>query len=189
MIQRTVGAVLCLWMMGCQTSTWYARRPGAERSSHMAAAALKEGMALYDVVVVMLNVRRPNQYASLESSRATCPDSSVDVIVHAGELLFKVGGTKVHAGGFASIQSFRAQALRSEGFERQGTLLDAVRARERELLACHDAALSFDAVTEGGCGREAIALTFGDDGHLRTVGPVASSECPERVAAPSNNCS
>ena len=109
-------------------------------------------MTLYDVVFVMLNVRRPNQYASLDSGRS-CPDASVDIIAHAGELLAKVGGTRVYAGGFASIQSLRAQAFTSEGFERQATLLEAVRTREPDLLVCHDAVLSFDAVTEGGSAR------------------------------------
>jgi hypothetical protein len=142
----------------------------------MAAGALKQGMTFYDVVFVMLNVRRPNQYASLDSGRA-CPAASVDVIVHAGELLAKVGHTSVYAGGFASIQSLRDQALTSEGFERQATLLDAVRARESELLVCRDAVLSFDAVTEGGCGRDTIPLKFGEDGRLATVGSVASTQC------------
>jgi hypothetical protein len=175
MTRRALGVLFCLWMVGCAT-TWYARRPQAERSSYMAAGALKQGMTFYDVVFVMLNVRRPNQYASLDSGRE-CTAASVDVIVHAGELLAKVSRTSVYAGGFASIRSIREQALAYEGFERQATLLDAVRARESELLVCRDAVLSFDAVTEGGCGRDTIPLKFGEDGRLTTIGSVASTQC------------
>jgi hypothetical protein len=107
-------------------------------------------------------------------------------MVHVGEMLARVGGTKVYAAGFASIQSLRGQSLKSEGFERQATLLEAVRAREKELLVCNQATMSFDAVTEGGCGHDAIALTFGDDGRLKTVSSVEPTECPQHGAAPSN---
>ena len=141
----------------------------------MAAGALKQGMTPYDVVFVMLNVRRPNQYASVGSEG--CPAGSVSVVAHAGELMAKANGTSIYAGGFASIQSVRDQAFTSQGFERQATLLEAVRARGQELLLCRQATMSFDAVTEGGWGRDTIALTFGDDGRLSAVGPVQSTEC------------
>jgi hypothetical protein len=144
-------------------------------------------MTLHEVVVVMLNSRRPNQYASLESGRS-CPEASVEIVAHAGEPLAKVGGTRVYAAGFASIQTLRDQGLRSEGFERAATLLDAIQSRERELLTCRDATMAFDAVTEGACGRDRIALTFDENGSLASVSSIEWSECvPSGRQAPSDN--
>jgi hypothetical protein len=133
-------------------------------------------MALHDVVVVMLNARRPNQYASLESGRS-CREASVDVVVHTGELLLKAGDTRVYAGGFASIQTLRDQVFKSEGFERAADLLEAIRDREGELVPCRAATLTFDAVTEGACGRDRIDLTFTENGSLASVGRIEWSEC------------
>jgi hypothetical protein len=175
-VRKAATVVACLLLGACATSTWYARRAEADRSAYVAAAALKTGMTLHDVVVVMLNARRPNQYAALESGRS-CGEASVDIVVHAGELMAKVGQTRVYAGGFASIQSWRDQGLRSEGFERAATLLEAVRSRQNALLVCREAALTFDAVTEGGCGRDRIGLTFAEDGTLAQVGEIEWAEC------------
>ena len=187
MVRKVASLVVCLQCCACATTTWYARRPEAERSAYVAASALKSGMALHDVVVVMLNARRPNQYASLESDRS-CSNASVDIVVHAGELLVKTGHTRVYAGGFASIQTLRDKAFKSEGFERAAPLLEAIGNRESELLACRAATLTFDAVTEGACGRDRIGLTFAENGSLASVGQIEWSECAASGReAPSNN--
>jgi hypothetical protein len=67
--------------------------------------------------------------------------------------------------------------LTIQGFERQGGFLEAVRTRQRELLVCSDAVLSFDATTEGGCGQETIAVSFDSEGGVSNVGPVAVMDC------------
>lgn len=186
MVRMVASVLVCFQFCACATTTWYARRPEAERSAYVAASALKSGMTLHDVVVVMLNSRRPNQYASLESGRS-CSETSVDIVVHAGELLFKTGHTRVNAGGFASIQTLRDQAFASEGFERAAPLLEAIRNRGSALLACRAAMLTFDAVTEGACGRDRIGLTFAENGSLASVGTIEWSECTASAReAPSN---
>lgn len=186
-MRKVVSLVVGLQCCACATSTWYARRPEVERSAYVAASALKSGMALHDVVVVMLNARRPNQYASLESGRS-CSEASVDLVVHAGELLGTTGHTRVYAGGFASIQTLRDKAFTTEGFERAAPLLEAIRNRESALLVCRAATLTFDAVTEGACGRDRIGLTFAENGSLALIGPIEWSECAASGRdAPSNN--
>ena len=177
-----IAFVFVLLFESCATTTWYARRPEAERSAYVAAAALRPGMAFHDVVVVLLNSRRPNQYAALESGRS-CRAASVDIVVHSGELLFKAGETRVYASGFASIQTLRDQGFRSEGFERPAALLEAIRTRETELLACRAATLTFAAVTEGRYGHDRIGLTFAEDGLLADVGDIQWSECASERSA------
>jgi hypothetical protein len=186
-IREVLAALLAVLTAACATTTHYARRPEAERSANLAADTLRTGMTFQDVVLLMLNVRRPNQYAALESG-GTCGGTRVDIIIHAGELVATVRNTHVYAGGFASIQTLQGTALKSEGFERQGALLEAVRVRQADLLVCPQATLSFDAVTEGGCGTDAIPLAFGDDGRLNSIGAIQSSECVHSgIVTPSNN--
>ena len=175
-MRRLTGLWLCISLVACASTHHYARRPEQDRASHLAVHAIQKGMTLGDVVVVMINVRLPSQYASL-ASEGGCDDASVELILHAGELLAQVDGTRVHAGGFASIQSHEEQRLTMEGFERQGAFMEAVRTRQRELLVCSDVVLSFDAKTEGGCGQETIALTFDHKGGVATVGPVTVVGC------------
>ena len=172
----------------CATTTHYARRPEAERSSFLAARALRPGMTLHDVVVTMINARLANQYVAL-SSGAVCPDTSTQVILHAGERLAKIGRTTVYAAGFASIQVYRRAdaSLTSHGYERQGPFLEAVHARQKDLL-CPEVSLSFDSTVEGGCGSDTILLTFDADGRVGAVGPVRGGQCAaQTLEAPSNN--
>ena len=91
-------------------------------------------MTLDEVVVTMINARLASQYVSL-SSGAVCPDIETQIILHAGERLAKVGRTTVYAAGFASIQVYRRAdtSLTSHGYVRQGPLLEAIHAREKEL--------------------------------------------------------
>lgn len=179
-MRRRVSRVLAGAMLtsSCAATTHYARRPEAERSSHVAASTISQGMTLDDVVVAMIHARLIGQYAALASG-AKCPEASTKVILHAGELLARAGHTKVYAGGYASIEVYhRADgSLSSHGFERQGALLEAVHARQKDILVCSEAYLSFDATVEGGCGEATIPLTFGVDGRLDWVGPVTEGSC------------
>jgi hypothetical protein len=133
-------------------------------------------MPLYDVALVMINVRLPNQYTSLASA-PSCQGASVELILHAHELLAQVDGTGIYSGGFASIQSREDTKLTTHGFERQGAFLQALRSKQQDLLVCSDAVLSFDAKVEGGCGYETITLQFDSAGSLLTIGPVTSNDC------------
>jgi hypothetical protein len=171
----------------CATTTHYARRPEIERSSILAADALRPGMTVDEVVAVMINARLPGQYVSLSSS-STCPAASTKIILHAGERLGKIGHTTAYAAGFVSIETYRRAnaSLASHGFERQGPLLEAVRAHGQEVLGCPQAVLSFDSTVEGGCGEDTIAVTLDPGGRLESVGPVRGGHCRE---ADSNDCS
>jgi hypothetical protein len=172
---RAIVVASCILTSSCASTIWWARRPQAERSAYIAAASLSPGMRLHDVVSVAVGARRPNQYASVSSNR-TC-NESVAIVMHVGERIAKVNGTSVFAADFASIDSMRTGGMSMKGFERQSTLLEEVRSRQAELLVCRNVTLAFDAVTEGGCGTDTVALTFGEDGQLMTVGPVVEEEC------------
>jgi len=173
-----LAAAVCLVIASCTTTTYYARRPETDRSSYLAAGRLAPRMTLVDVVVVMLDARLGGQYVSLASG-AKCPAVSTKLILHAGELLATVGGTRISAGGFASIEIYRRDdaSLSTFGFERQGAFREAVLARQKELLVCDEALLSFDSTVEGGCGQETILLTFDADGVVSSVGSVTSETC------------
>ena len=121
--------VLSVIVLSCATTHYYARRPEAERSAQVFATSVRLGMALPDVVRLMVESRLPYQYASLSSAAPS--GDEVNVILHAGEHIATIGHTRVFAGGFASIQVYhRANAaLASYGFERQGPLLAAVESR------------------------------------------------------------
>jgi hypothetical protein len=145
-------------------------------------------MTFEEVVVAMIHARLPGQYAALASG-AKCPEVSSKVILHAGELLAKVGRTRVHAAGYASIEVYRRSdaSLTSHGYVRQGPFLEAVHARQKELL-CPEAVLSFDARVEGGCGEDTMLVTFDSDGRVGSVSSVIGGSCgPSVLAAPSNN--
>lgn len=171
-------AVLCLpaVLSACATHTWYRRAPEAERSAHLAHAAVREGMTLVEVVQSMVEVRSMGQDASLVFS---CPESRVWIVLHAGEELARMGSRRVYAAGFASIQveDFKKQSFSSWGFQRQGEFVSAVRTRESELLACDRASLAFNAVPEGGCGHDALDLVFAPGGRLSSIGSVRGSTC------------
>jgi hypothetical protein len=162
----------------CGTATYYAPRPQEDRSSYLAAHRLTPGMTLDDVVAVMIDTRLGNQHVVLESG-AKCPAVSTRLVLHAGETLANVAGTRISAGGFASIEIHRRSegSLSTFGFERQGPFREAVRVRQEELLVCDEAVLSFDSTVEGHCGRDTLRLEFDSDGIVRSVGAVASEAC------------
>src|SRR5688572_8478416 len=117
---RATSALMCgiaVVCASCASTTHYARRPEADRSSFLAAQALRPGMTLHEVVVTMINARLASQYVSL-SSGTLCPDIQTQIILHAGERLAKVGRTTVYAAGFASIQVYRLAdtSLTSHGY-------------------------------------------------------------------------
>jgi len=134
-------------------------------------------MTLADVVRLMIESRLPDQYASLSSG--TPSGDTVSVILHAGEPLATIGHRRVFAGGFASIQVYRRAEthLASLGFERQGPLLAAVDARQKELLTDSRFVLVFDAKLEGGCGESRLPLAFDAVGHLSEIGQIEEDAC------------
>jgi hypothetical protein len=124
----------------------------------------------------MVELRGMGQVASVDFR---CPDSQVELILHAGEVLARMKSTTVYAGGFASIQVYdvKEKSLKSWGFDRPRLFLETVASREDELRACDQASMAFSAVTEGGCGDDAIDLVFSTDGRVTSVGAVRGGTC------------
>ncbi len=177
-IRRPASLVaLSLITLSCATTTHYARRPEAERSAQVFVTSIRLGMTLEAVVRALVECRLPYQYASLSSAAPN--GDTVRIILHAGEPLATIGRTRVFASGFASLEVYRrAEAhLASYGFERQGPLLTAVEARQKELLAQPRFVLAFDAKVEGGCGESRLPLTFDAAGHLSNIGQVEEDAC------------
>ncbi len=176
MTRRSSAILAIVLTAGCATHTWYRRAPEAERSAHLAKAAIRIGMSLPEVVQAMVEVRGTEQDVSLALH---CPASKVDIILNAGQQLAQVGSTRVLAAGFASVwaHDYEKQSLKTWGFQRQGELLAAIRSRESEFVGCERASLSFNATTEGACGYDVIDLLFGSDRRISAIGPVQGTPC------------
>jgi hypothetical protein len=176
---RRVALLAVSFIALCCTSTHhYARRPEAERSARVFSGAICQGMTLQQVVRSMIESRLPRQSASLSS--ATPGGDTVKLVLHADELLAKIGDREVFLTGFASIELYRAadKRLQSYGFERQGLFLSAVEHRQQELLANPKCVAAFDATVEGSCGESTVAIDFDASGRVRTIGQVQEGECP-----------
>jgi hypothetical protein len=174
--RRVITLLLTACTAGCATHAWYRRAPEAERSAHLAKAALRSGMSLAEVVQAMVEVRGTEQDASLAFH---CAASKVDITLNAGQQLAHVGSTHVLAAGFASVwvHDYEQQSLKTWGFQRQGEFIAAMRARESEFVSCEKASLSFNATTEGACGYDVIDLSFGSDRRINAIGPVQGTTC------------
>ncbi len=124
----------------------------------------------------MIEVRGVHQLASLTFS---CDNARIHIVLNAGQELFRTKSTRVFAAGFADIweEDFHKQSLKTTGFDRQGQFLAAVRSREGELRPCETASLAFDTTTEGACGDDTLAISFGPEGGVTGVGEVQPTTC------------
>ena len=170
-------AALSLATPCCATTHHYARRPEADRSSQLFANAVRAGMTLQEVVRALADSRLPSQRASLSSE--VSGGDTVDIVLHAGELLGTAGHAKVFAGGYASVQLYHRADTRfeSHGFERQGPFLADVAARGADLGRFRRYAASFNATVEGGCGDSIVTVSFDAAGRVSEVGGVEEVAC------------